>query len=225
MSRNLIIRSLENNDIDEVAKLCAKIFCEREPLTRFLKTDQNKFLNYAKELCVECCNEKLSFVCEDRVNSEKPEIVGFHLCEKFKIPTKEDYDSEKMGFEINALLTSLTEEWIKLHSELVGNVEKRNKIIYVEMIGIKEGYEGFGIATKLMKAALNNAKSLGYETAVIIASAVGTQTIVEKKIPWKEMLSLAYDDFTFRGRKPFLGIESPKNVKVFELNLKDWEIN
>ncbi|RWS06339.1 hypothetical protein B4U79_16224 [Dinothrombium tinctorium] len=213
------IRFFTPEDVEEVARLFSDTFCGREPITKYLKTSRDSFyVNFTKPISLDCAKEQLSLVCEDQSLPKGERIIGFRLSETVNF----NYDCEpEENCAIKALLNYMKAEWTKRHPEFDANEQK---IMNFVALGVKDGFEGFGIASKLVKASLDNAKKSGYQMAVVIATAQGTQHIFSNKYKFKEVYALAYDEFEFKHQKPYYGLKLPPTAKIFELDLTSWNI-
>ncbi|RWS24938.1 hypothetical protein B4U80_13150 [Leptotrombidium deliense] len=222
MNESLVIRLMNKEDVDEVSQLLAKVFSEKEPCCSYLKVPCEDFYIIAKRITNRCAEEELSFVCLDTKLQEGEQIIGFRLSHTLRLnDIKEELEDEKVDFDSRSAFFSLTNalkrEWFKIHSD-----EKEAKCFYFITLGIKNGYENKGIATKLVKISLKHAKSKGFDYVFVICTASATQHIFEKKYNFKAVIIKEYENIEYRGIKFLNGIGDPKNMICYELDLKKY---
>ncbi|RWS20409.1 hypothetical protein B4U80_12088 [Leptotrombidium deliense] len=220
MNKRFEIRKLTENDVEEVARLMSHVFSEREVIgIRINETPQNNYNNFSRPETVKCSKQDLSFICLDTSLPLGEQVVGFRLCSTLTVGVFENKSDFTVGHALGSFFNDCKIRYLKAHKETI-----HSDHLYFVSLGVKNGYENKGIASKLTKVALNNAKIKGLKFVMANASAAATQRIFEHKLKMKTVYSIAYDDIEYNGVKFLNGITDPKNFVVYELNLSEWNI-
>ncbi|RWR98427.1 hypothetical protein B4U79_17170, partial [Dinothrombium tinctorium] len=159
------IRPFTSDDIEEVAILFAKIFTEREATAKAVGASLNEYsTEISKKVCESSAKESLSFVCVDDSLPRGQQIIGFRMCKTFSIDTSALSES-KVAIILN-FMNDMAKIWLLKHPEIANNEEEQRKVLTFQGLGVKTGYEGLNIASKLCLTTLKHAKSLGYQYAI-----------------------------------------------------------
>ncbi|RWR99974.1 hypothetical protein B4U79_16938 [Dinothrombium tinctorium] len=218
MTRYFTIRQFTPDDVEEVASLFTKIFAERAVTSKAIGASHDEYHREAsKKVCESSAKEQLSFVCVDESLPKAQQIIGFRMCKTFKIePT--NFSESKVAI-ISNFMNDMAKKWLCEHPEITENEAMQRKVVFFQGLGVKTGYEGLNIATKLCLATLKNAKSLGYQYAVTVTAAEASQHLFANKLSFKEYYSVDFDDYELNGEKPFYGVKKPKSIKCYEFDL------
>ncbi|RWR99305.1 hypothetical protein B4U79_17044 [Dinothrombium tinctorium] len=214
MNSNIRYRILAAEDELEASKLLKDVFDSRAPVTTFVRQNSEIKYDYIPEKSVsEFSKQQLSLVCEDISQSIGERIVGINICSKLEFNESVDEDDLLCCF-----LKQVIGEWLHLHPELQRN-ELSHKVFHIEYLAVKDGYENLGIATQLMIESLKLAKQNNFQIVLVEAFGHRSQRIFGEKLKFKQLNSLAYENFVFKGKKIFNGLKNPREIVVYEKNL------
>ncbi|RWS21532.1 hypothetical protein B4U80_11833 [Leptotrombidium deliense] len=218
-----LIRVMKKEDVEEVARLITTVHRAREPITKILNVSEEEYYEKYGMLAAETCvKEPLSFVCLDTHLVDGEQIVGFRLGYTFNEQMVQQEIIENKNFDpICGMITLLKEyklQWFQMEPD-----KTRLKCFFFFNLGVKEGYEKLGIATKLTEFSINVMKQEAYDYVFVIASANGSQYIFERKCGFKEVIANEYENIEYKGIKFLKSITNPKKLIGYELNLCNWE--
>jgi ribosomal protein S18 acetylase RimI-like enzyme len=202
---------LKEEHIQQAAVCLTDAFVEYEPMACVLemqKPDYNFWISFFVRRAVD---EQLSLVALDSADN----VIGVLISEDFyfaahpeemKRLLPSDYwnfmktTTSQLG-EIFMLLEELDQLFIKRF----GKVE-RSHIFHNYMIGVDKKLAKRGIAQELVKKSHELAKKMGFKMMLVEATGAISQSLYEKKLNYKKVLSIAYDDFIGTKGKPLVNI-------------------
>ncbi|RWR98367.1 hypothetical protein B4U79_17183 [Dinothrombium tinctorium] len=212
-SNKFQFRLLTNDDVKEASKLLTNAFCERDALVSCLVQNIGYIFNPENTIS-KGAQQELSIVCEDISQAIGERIVGIMLSSRLEF-NENIAKHDALVFTINYL----DMEWLRLHPEFKLD-ELREKVFHMEYLAVKVGYENLGIASRLVEESLNRAKQGGFQIVLVEATGYKSQRIFDEKLKFKQMNSIVYEEFEFKGKKIFKGLNGPPKFIAFEKNLQ-----
>ncbi|RWS01017.1 hypothetical protein B4U79_16782 [Dinothrombium tinctorium] len=202
-------RLLTDDDVKEASELLTKAFCERDALVSCLVHNIGYVFN-PENTVRKGAQQQLSIVCEDISQPIGERIVGIMLSSRLEFNENiAKYDA--LVFTINYL----DMEWLRLHPELKIE-ELSEKVFHMEYLAVKIGYENLGIASRLVEESLNCAKQRAFQIVLVEATGYKSQRIFGEKLKFKQMNSIVYEEFEFKGKRIFKGLNGPPKYIAFE---------
>ncbi|AIT08940.1 hypothetical protein LO80_02380 [Candidatus Francisella endociliophora] len=107
---------------------------------------------------------------------------------------------------INRILTELYKD-VKL-------IEKAGVNFSIYALAVAEDFQNLGIATTLIKLSEQIALDNNFSKIFIDATSLGTYKIA-RKLNYKQLAQINYQDFNYEGRKPFKNITNHIGPTVF----------
>lgn len=165
---------------------------------------KKNYIDYYLTKSIENSNVK-SFIAINKKNEK--EVVGILICDNYL-----DEMDEKAKNELQTASHSVEDNYkkifalknkIKQNYNKINNINKdNNKIFEFKFSAVSIDYHRLGIGTKLKQFALKAAKKLSYNQCISIA--LNNQTIeLNKKLGFKEEISIKYFDFEHENQFPF----------------------
>ena len=169
---------------------------------------KNNYIDYYLSKSIQSNNNNIkSFIAIN--NKNKKEVFGVLVCDNYlhemdeKVanelqtashPVEDDYD------KIFKLKKEIKQKYNKNHDINIEN--NKNDIFEFKFSAVAIDYHRLGIMTKLKRFALDEAKKLNYKKCISIA--LNNNTIeLNKKIGFKEEISIKYYDFEHKNMFPF----------------------
>lgn len=214
-----VISAVEPEDIGDVLRLYAGIFCQSEPLTRWLGFPEERIIAIARlmylrpgdrpqqrELWLKASIEEdatgpVGFLIASDIREQDPAEPpeGLTAQELTKVPPLEGFLKE--------LRRPMEEQYSPAKGEC----------LHISAIGVASGYEGLGIATRLLGETLEEARPRGYRLAA--SECTGPASLqCHRKCGFKSIHSVEYKTFEFEGVRPFANIDGVCHLVVKELS-------
>jgi ribosomal protein S18 acetylase RimI-like enzyme len=199
LNSRYLIRPIQENDLEKVARLLSESFTNREPLTMAMKFSMEEHLPHAKSLVAIAIQDQFSFLCEDTIRGE---IAGYVLSEDFsRVHDFSNPFSPKYP-PIVGLLEELSQDFQRPCLAHPG------VMIHLLMLGVAPSYLRQGIGTHLAIKTLEHSKALGFKIAVAEATATHSQKIFDD-LGFRIKKEINYSEFSFDNSRPFSNIRDP----------------
>lgn len=148
-----------------------------------------------------------------------------HLLTRWAIDNRRYVDS-KMPSDDRVFGTVMDDEPLALDELRAAMAGRRGswerlqpgEAVYLSLLAVHVDWQGRGLASRLMRGALDHVQKLGYERALIVSSSVGSQKIVSKlgALPCAQFVYRQFELFGMR----FLDIDEPPCMKLSEFVLE-----
>ncbi|MCP5073630.1 MAG: GNAT family N-acetyltransferase [Rhodobacteraceae bacterium] len=193
-----------------MAVLLGDVFSRRDPPAIATSFSASKLEEVAVVFGAKSAREGLSAIA---VSATTGAIIGAVLAHDFgaQIPgeiEKIDLDSEP----VIALIDGLEDAFRESHDVVPG------KFLHIFMIAVRDDWTGKGIAHELIQSCLNNAGTKGYRLAFTEATNKTSQHIF-RKIGFEQKCIAGYEDFEFRGQRPFKSIGDQVGCALMETKI------
>lgn len=197
---------LTQNDAEKTKSFLLNHFFPAEPISKVLNLELNEistFLDYLIEKAVE---EQLSVIAKDDLNN----IIGCIISQDyFQVePNKTPQISPKFD-SLFALLDELAIPFIEKNEAMLSN--------YIHILIIATSIKG--ISSELTEYALQIGKKKGYTKAVLEATGVISQGLVQHKLNFVELNRILYSEFKFNNKLVFENITTSDSCVFFEKSL------
>ena len=216
----VVISPVNADETEDILNLYARIFSEREPLMRGLGFSADRIAEIARVLYMNRNNDSLNkglwFKATGENDSNAP--AGFVVCSDLtaESPTEppRGMTPEEMAKvpSIMALLEAIRRPLDERYSLEPGDC------LHISALGVAPGWEGMGVATKLLAAALERGSELGFKYAASETTSPPSRRCHEK-CGFRSLGSLVFEEFEFEGERPFKHIEGECHLMVRELRL------
>lgn len=196
----IVIETLQENEINNVASLITESFTENEPLTRHIQVNKDCFCKWCKDMIKEIFDDKLCLIAKnnDGVN------VGCLIAKTIK--KEETPKSEEM---------KPIEDFLREISGFYPRQIDTNNTVHLSMVATKLGYEGNSICYHLIQELIKKATEMNYEFIITELTSKGTQYICLNKLGFKSQYQVEYkvcEPFKSLDGKCILGVKKIKDV-------------
>ncbi|KAF9918929.1 hypothetical protein BX616_004201 [Lobosporangium transversale] len=218
---HLVLRLMTEKDKEEVSSLFIETF-KREPLGANKGVRQSE----GDAIAAASVENPVSFVIEDTSLPGPNRLVAFRTsciltAEKIAAKRKK---IEKEGSEdcVQAILDHMLELWFANTTVFKDNPSA--KVMKFMALGVSTGYEGFGLAKELLSVAMDNAREIGCDAVMVVASAFATQHLFQNRLGFEEKARVRYTDFVWKNKdgveeRSFEKLEQPEFLIAFEKKL------
>ena len=174
-----------------------KSFCESEPVTRYVHIQHEDFRPFAEEVIDRAIKDQMGMVAVDENDHLIACVISEDLAQRFE-PNYDKYPRMKLIFDV---LDHLLIDSIRNKKILPG------KVIHMWLAGVTPGVRAQGLYTAVGLAGIKVAISRGYCYAYADFTNPYSEKIVAH-FPGLELCAkLTYDDFNYKGERPFKGLE------------------
>ena len=177
------IDRVQPGEINTLLSLFIDLFHDREPLTRCIGLSRERMQEFARAMYAaeETRARSQRYCWLARAGTAGNEAVGFIVCD----------DPAAAGSE-PALSDNLTDHEREQVSFMLGLLEavrkpkqdqiaaRAGKCLHIAAVGVSPGYEGHGIATRLLQAALAEAAAQGFTCAFAECTSSASRRCHEK---------------------------------------------
>ncbi len=196
----IVIETLQENEINNVASLITESFTENEPLTRHIQVSKDCFYKWCKNMIKEIFDDKLCLIAKNNDGV----IVGCLIAKTMK--NEETPKSE----EIKPI-----EDFLRDISRFYPIEIDTNNTVHLSMVATKLGYEGNSICYFLIQEFIKKATEINYEYIITELTSKGTQHICLNKVGFKSQYEVEYKVYeTFKSvdGKCVLAVKKIKDV-------------
>ncbi len=200
------IERVSASDVDALLLLYADLFHDREPLTRCLGLSRERMIAIGRALHADPGSGTLArglcWVARARAAADRP--VGFIVCDD---PGAESTPEIPGGFTeverktVASVMALLTKVRAPAQERLASGA---GVCLHVAAIGVAPGFEGAGIATRLLETALSEAAARGFRHAFAECTGAASRRCHEKA-GFEGIGSVSGDAFEAGGERPFAG--------------------
>lgn len=190
---NYTIKTLESEHVKSTIDLFIKAFCDYEPITKAINISHEDYEPYARDIVQKAVRDGLSKVALD----ENQKVIAFNLSEDLANPYHPDLKKYPKMAPIVALITELTQPFLK------NKVFNKGKVLHPMVCAIDPSYQGHGMSTAINLTTLESAAQKGFQ----FVYTEFTNELSEKSAfhfkSYKAIKEIKYKDFLFEGKKPF----------------------
>ena len=197
-------------DADEMSRLLAEIFAERDPPAVAVGLTAVEFETFVRLYSRKAENEGLTVVARSAATGE---MVGALLAE--------DSGSEPpAGLEtLSAKFNPIFDILGQLDAEYSGGrARQRGESVHLFLLGVARGHAGRGIAQQLVAECIANGQRRAYRLAVTEATNKTSQHLFRKQ-GFTERVRRSYQDHQFEGRGVFASIADQGGPMLMEKHL------
>jgi hypothetical protein len=204
--KGIIYEMLEEEDIEETAKLVSETFTGGDPLAIALKITPDEYYYAAEIYCKKAIKEGLSMIARDMKNGK---IVSFMINEDFDSPKPEGIDKMAPKALIGMELIDMLEKEIKVEKK---EGERR---FHLFLGGTDKGYENKHILSNLMDESMKLAKNKNFTSIIAEPTCFPTQHICNK-LGFIQKNFINYKKFQFHGLNVLENINGPLGIPLME---------
>ena len=198
------IDEVQDPEIDALLNLYVELFHDREPLTRCFGFSKERMIAFARTLYAGSHSSSLSqglcWVARDP--AKENQAVGFIVCDDLVAAHAQEplEDLAAQEAEMVSAVGALMEEIRSPIKEALALGEGVN--LHVAAVGVAPGYEGKGIARRLLQTALSTARDRGFQYAFSECTSNASR-ILHEKCGFEVLNSVSINTFVVNGRRPF----------------------
>ncbi len=191
-------------EFDAMLNLYVDLFFDREPLTKCLGLSRERIVSIAVAKYARSNNNVLSqglcWIARDRAEADRG--VGFVVCDD-PVAT----GAPRMPEDLTEREAEMISAVGALLEEVRGPVKDRigagaGKCLHIAGIGIAPGYEGRGIAGRLLRIALQAAGARGFRNVLSESTSRASRRLHEK-FGFECLNSVSACSLVVKGRHPF----------------------
>jgi ribosomal protein S18 acetylase RimI-like enzyme len=201
---NICIDHVHPDETDALLRLYIDLFYDREPLTKCLGLSRDRMISFARSIYGGANSSPMSkgfcWVARDRHAADKK--VGFIVCDDPAVEGNQlvPEDISEKEKEVFSAVMALMGEVRKPVQDRIGS--EAGKCLHVAAVGVAPGYEGKGIATKLLQTALEHATAREFTHLFAECTSTGSRRCHEK-LGFQCLHSVAVGAFSVDGARPF----------------------
>lgn len=205
-------RVIQQEDVKAVTKCLADTFSHSEPMCSTVGITFDELYYFANLFTERAAKEGLSIVACD---TENDKIVGCLVSEDLTAqpPVGIENVTEKME-PVLEVLTQLEEQFFQHNQEV-----RQGEILHMFMGGVYPEYAGKQVLENLALKNEELAKNKGFNKILVELTGKASQ-IVYKKLNYKELYNIEYNNFKFNGAKPFSGIANHDSCVIASKKIK-----
>jgi hypothetical protein len=193
---------LTKSNLESASKLLSEHFFQREPISPLLGLTEDEINFFLDVVLQKAIKDELSVVALNEAN----EVVGCIISDDYFSNPPDDFSNITPKLNpVFLLLKKLGDEFRSIYPF------EENKYYHLFMIATNEK----GIATPLTDEAIKLALSKGYKYAVLEATGTISQHIAENSLNFKELTTIKYSEFEFKGDKIFESILDSDACKFY----------
>jgi GNAT superfamily N-acetyltransferase len=207
-SHSISIDRVHAHEIDVLLNLYVDLFHNREPFTKCVGFSRERMISIARTMYAgsysNVRSQGLCWIARDHAEARRG--VGFIVCDDpaaagaQRLP--ENLDSQEA--EIVSAVVALLDE---IRSPIKQTLGVGNGVnLHIAAVGVAPGYEGKGIARRLLQSALSAAYNLGFQFAFSECTSVASRMLHEK-CGFEHLNSATVSAFVLNGRRPFAGCD------------------
>ena len=209
---DICIESVRPDEIEALLELYIDLFFDREPLTKCMGLSKERMASIARSMYlgsdVNPISQGLCWVARD--GNAGNQAVGFIVCDdpfaEGHAAVPDDLTDEEL-VHVSALQAFLEEVRGPLQEQ---GALQAGTFLHIAAIGVAPGYEGAGIATRLLQTALEGGETLGFLYAFAECTSVASKKCHEKN-GFTTLHAVAGDSFVWNGTEPF----AKRELEVF----------
>lgn len=177
------IGRLQSGEIETLLNLYVDLFHDREPLTRCIGLSRERMQEFARAMYStdesDSRTQRLAWLA--RADIAGNDAAGFILCDdpaaEGSEPALPDNLTEHEREQVSFLLTLMESVRKPKQAQIQSHA---GKCLHIAAIGVASGYEGTGIATRLLQTALADAVAQGFTCAFAECTSNASRRCHEK---------------------------------------------
>ncbi len=192
------------DETEALLGLYVDLFYDREPLTKSIGLEKERMIEVARSMYLSLPDNPLArnlcWVARDRFSGNK--AVGFIVCDdpavEGKPPVTDHFTDDER--EKLAVLQALMEAVRQPEKDRIA--AQAGRCQHIAAIGVAPGYEGAGIATRLLQTALADAADRGFAHVFSECTSIASQKCHEKN-GFRTLHCISANGFVKDGLNPF----------------------
>ncbi len=203
-TRTICIDRVHPDETEALLSLYIDLFYDREPLTKCLGLGRERLIEVARSMHsganANPIARGLCWIARDR--NAANEEVGFIVCDDPIAETNQQVPDNLTDQEKGSLsaVMALMEEIRKPQQERIGS--EAGRCLHIAAVGVAPGYEGAGIATRLLQTALAEATERGF--AHVFSECTGEASRkCHEKLGFQPLHRINLNKFAINGVCPF----------------------
>lgn len=193
--------------IDQVVDVFTHAFCRSEPMTHYLRMDEDKYKIFARTVSEKACEDKLSIVALDGAK-----VIACALVEDLAVPGPiPDFDPK---FEyILSFLEKLGKHFFS------GKIFFSNHIAHLFITAVDENYRHRGLSTQVNFRAMDLAAEHNFEFVYCELTHPFNESgiIHHLKNPKRLIGSCNYHEFVHKGIRPFANLSGEAHSYLWSI--------
>ena len=203
-SQNISIDLVRPDEMDALIQLYVDLFHNREPLTKYLGFSKERIISFARSMYGAEQNDPLTrgFCWAARDRNATAKDVGFILCDDAVTDGNQQVPADITETEMGmfSAVMALMGEVRKPVQKQIGT--EAGKCLHVAAVGVAPGYEGAGIATRLLQTALQEATAREFLYMFAECTSMASRRCHEK-LGFECLHSVVVGTFAMDGVRPF----------------------
>ena len=199
------IEPVGKENIEGVATVIATEFCERQISSEY-DTSYEEFKEYLVHAAQECASDQLGFAAR---SNETNEIVGAVVaCDLADTMYSEEFIQESENDPMISMLYNINKDYFS------GSHIEKGVYLNVKFLAVSQAFSGKGIVNELLTNMLDVASSRKFKYAHTEAAGDISQYVFMNRHGFEEKSEIIYDDYVFKGKKPYTSSEHNKSIKL-----------
>lgn len=192
---NIHYRIMKKSDLNAAIRCLSESFTKSEPMTSFLKINDDDFVKFVRQLCECAVQDGLSIIAEMGENN----IIGVRLS---GIYAKHD-NPLKIPERMQGIVALLD----RVHA-IPKHFLGAQKCIHLKMLAVDAPFRNQGIAQNLLFETFKNAKRRGFSYTLVEATSNTTQHIFINKFKFQILNKIHYQTFVYHQQQIFKNMPS-----------------
>ena len=198
---------MEESDTEEALELLARAFCTHDPLEVILGITEAEFIEMTRLDLPQIFQDKLSLVVR---HEDTDELIGVTAALDAMTPFTDSSGKISPKFApVAAIVNQLHDPYLEKIPHIRGHTA------YYYMGAVRPDWQGRGIAQIMFKATEELIASRHYKRIFGITTNRGSYAAILKN-GFKDIATVAYQDFTFGEEKIFATIQKHPGVTLVE---------
>ena len=173
-----------------------KTFCDDEPITKHLGIQYHEYEPFAMAVIQKAVKDGLSVVAVDDRHRVWACAIAEDITDLFK-PNLTLYPKMKPIF---AIIEELSTPFLK------NKTYKKGKVAHTWIAMVAKEKQGTNLSTEIIDALMKHIAKKGYDFAYAEFTNKLCENVVRYYPVLKKINEIAYDDFSYKNKKPFLGV-------------------
>ncbi len=215
---NIAIAPARPEEAETILELFVDIFHNREPLTAAVGFSRRRMLDLGRSVHLgrgrPALENGLWWMARDASGGGAP--AGFAVCNDLLAEIHQEIPPGTTADETEriAAFAALQQE---LHRPLTERFDfAPGECLHISALGVSPGYQGRGLATRLLAAAVERARDLGFRYATAECTSPASRRCHEK-CGFASMHRVWPCEFNFQCKRPFADIKDDCNLMFREL--------
>jgi len=204
ITQEIVIAPAREKDFGTILRLYAEIFSRSEPLTRHMGFSEERIKAVAETMYPSINNDALrrGLWLKATLDRDVSNPIGFIVTNDISAENPNEPPeglSEEEIAKAAPVMAFLQEVRQPLDAKY--SFEK-GQCLHITALGVEAGFEGLGIAGRLLESVLKRSKDFGYRYSASECTGSASKRCHEKR-GFRSLHSVKYAGFEFQGTRPF----------------------